>query len=415
MSIFKLEDRILFEAGAAQEAVDAAQNVQDIQQQQAEADAADNEASDLVSNAELAPSEQGAAESGDNAADVDAVQQSLVEGGMARMMPGPAENPAEAADSGESGESGAAGDLANETGTDGNEDSISVTASANAADVVDASADSDLTVSDSVNGEENHSVSADYEQNVNQFAVVGEGDDSESLSFTDVFPVDELDTTISTDGKRNELVVISGSIYGADDAIAELSERADVLQLEVGQDPMAEILAWMEKQGDRKYDAVHIVTHGASGYLSLNGVVIDAEYLAANPDVFVELGNHISADGDILLYGCNTAEGAAGEAFISQLAELTGADVAASTGTVGGFEGNWQLDFAMGDIDAVHITIDGYKKTLDTVVQANSWTMLKTYIDAKQAGNAAFADVTKIVLVDNNLSVYGDSYEVSGV
>ena len=128
---------------------------------------------------------------------------------------------------------------------------------------------------------------------MNQFAVVGEGDDSESLSFTDVFPVDELDTTISTDGKRNELVVISGSIYGADDAIAELSERADVLQLEVGQDPMEEILAWMEKQGDRKYDAIHIVSHGASGYLSLNGVVIDAEYLAANPDVFVELGNHI--------------------------------------------------------------------------------------------------------------------------
>ena len=332
MSIFKLEDRILFEAGAAQEAVDAAQNVQDIQQQQAEIDAADNETSDLVNNAELAPSEQGSAESGSDAADVEAAQQALVEGRMARVMPGPAEDPADAANAGEAGGTEVSEDNADESGMDANEIGISASASANATDA-DASADSDLTVTDSVNGGETHSVSADYEQNVNEFAVVGEGQDGESLSFTDVFPVDQLDTTISTDGKRNELIVVSGSIYGADEAIAELAERADVLQLEAGQDPMTEILAWMEKQGDRKYDAIHIVSHGASGYLSLNGVVIDAEYLAENPDVFVELGSHLTDDGDIMLYGCNTAEGAAGEAFINQLAELTGADVAASTGT----------------------------------------------------------------------------------
>lgn len=415
MSIFKLEDRILFEAGAAQEAVDAAQNVQDIQQQQAEIDAADNETSDLVNNAELAPSEQGAAESGDDAADVDAAQQSLVEGRMARMMPEPAENPADSGESGEAGGTEVSGDNAEESGTDADENSISATASANAADVVDASADSDLTVSDSVNGDESHSVSADYEQNVNEFAVAGKDNGAEDLSFTDVFPVDQLDVTISTDGKRNELIVISGSIYGADEAIAELSERADVLQLEGGQDPMEEILAWMEKQGDRKYDAIHIVSHGASGYLSLNGVVIDAEYLAANPDVFAELGNHITDDGDIMLYGCNTAEGAAGEAFISQLAELTGADVAASTGTVGGYSGNWQLDFAMGDIDAVHITIDGYKKSLASEIEVNSWAYLKGVLDGMQSTDASIAnqylDLKKIILVDH--VIYDDDgYEV---
>ncbi len=411
MSIFKLEDRILFEAGAAQEAVDAAQNVQDIQQQQAEIDAADNETSDLVNNAELAPSEQGAAESGDDAADVDAAQQSLVEGRMARMMPGPAENPADSGESGEAGGTEVSGDNAEESGTDADENSISATASANAADVVDASADSDLTVSDSVNGDESHSVSADYEQNVNDFVVAGKDNGAEDLSFTDVFPVDQLDATISTDGKRNELIVISGSIYGADEAIAELAERADVLQLEVGQDPMEEILAWMEKQGDRKYDAIHIVSHGASGYLSLNGVVIDAEYLAANPDVFAELGNHITDDGDIMLYGCNTAEGAAGEAFISQLAELTGADVAASTGTVGGYSGNWQLDFAMGEIDAVHITIDGYKKSLASEIKVNSWYLLKDILEDMQSTDVSvsnpYSDLQKIILVDH--VIYDDN------
>ena len=41
------------------------------------------------------------------------------------------------------------------------------------------------------------------------------------------------------------------------------------------------------------------------------------------------IGDALSEEGDVLLYGCNVGAGAAGEGFITSLAEYTGADVAA--------------------------------------------------------------------------------------
>ena len=58
--------------------------------------------------------------------------------------------------------------------------------------------------------------------------------------------------------------------------------------------------------------------------------------------------------GDILLYGCDIGAGDDGTAFIDRLAELTGANVAASTDDTGGLQlgGNWTLEKSTGSIDS---------------------------------------------------------------
>ncbi len=99
--------------------------------------------------------------------------------------------------------------------------------------------------------------------------------------------------------------------------------------------------------------AVHIVTHGGDGQLQLGDATLDAAALEANSDAIAAWSRAFAADGDLLLYGCNVAETARGDAFIHALALLTGADIAASddlTGTAR-LGGDWDLERTTGLIE----------------------------------------------------------------
>ena len=81
--------------------------------------------------------------------------------------------------------------------------------------------------------------------------------------------------------------------------------------------------------------AIHIVSHGAQGKLYLGNSVITGNTLANHGSALATIGDSLSAQGDILLYGCEVAGGAAGQPFIQQLAAYTRADVAASINDTG--------------------------------------------------------------------------------
>ncbi|MCP4377420.1 MAG: DUF4347 domain-containing protein, partial [bacterium] len=65
-------------------------------------------------------------------------------------------------------------------------------------------------------------------------------------------------------------------------------------------------------------------------------------------------GNALGEDADILLYGCNIAVGEDGRNLTDTLAELTGADVAASDDLTGhqSLGGDWDLEVQVGDIES---------------------------------------------------------------
>ena len=68
----------------------------------------------------------------------------------------------------------------------------------------------------------------------------------------------------------------------------------------------------------------------------------------------IESWSHaLTADADLLIYGCDIAATQAGEALVSGLAALTGADVAASDDTTGhaSLGGDWDLEHRVGPIE----------------------------------------------------------------
>ncbi|NCC93555.1 MAG: DUF4347 domain-containing protein, partial [Opitutae bacterium] len=150
---------------------------------------------------------------------------------------------------------------------------------------------------------------------------------------------------------------MSSKILVLDNAIADretlqqgLPDDMEVILLGGGDglDELAEALS-----GRTDIEALHIVSHGSAGQLYLGGETLDAQALAEQSASLARIGQALSENGDILLYGCNTGAGAAGQTFVEQLALATGADVAASNDATGAaaMGGDWDLEVRSGVLD----------------------------------------------------------------
>ncbi len=132
-----------------------------------------------------------------------------------------------------------------------------------------------------------------------------------------------------------------------------LVEAAEAAGLEVilisgegdGLESLAEAL-----EGRQDIDALHILSHGGAGEVRLGDAVLSADTLADHSELLTVISGSLSADGDILLYGCDVGAGTEGEAFLDDLAVLTGADVAASDDATGHADlgGDWDLEVTAG-------------------------------------------------------------------
>lgn len=103
----------------------------------------------------------------------------------------------------------------------------------------------------------------------------------------------------------------------------------------------------------RNVDAIHLISHGSDGSVQLGSSSLDQDTLLKGAGQIQAWGDALSPDADILVYGCDVAAGTAGRTFIDGLAQLTGADVAASIDLSGSAfrGGDWQLEYRHGTIE----------------------------------------------------------------
>ena len=138
-----------------------------------------------------------------------------------------------------------------------------------------------------------------------------------------------------------------------DDLLSNSSEDRliEVVLLDNSSDGIAEITDMLSEY--RELDAVHIISHGSEGAIDLGGTQLEFETLLANTTSIQGWAEAFSENGDLLIYGCNLAASADGQALVDSLARLTGADVAASDDLTGSVEqgGDWELEYQTGRID----------------------------------------------------------------
>ena len=135
-----------------------------------------------------------------------------------------------------------------------------------------------------------------------------------------------------------ELVVISSEVPDQAQIASQIAENTDVLLLDKGGNPLDVINQFLDAQENVRYETIHVVSHGDAGCFLLDGKVVNAEAVAEDPASWKAIGEHLTEDGDIMIYGCNVAGNEDGKAMISAISELTGADVAASSDAVGAFD-----------------------------------------------------------------------------
>ncbi|MCB1510383.1 MAG: DUF4347 domain-containing protein, partial [Hyphomicrobiaceae bacterium] len=161
-----------------------------------------------------------------------------------------------------------------------------------------------------------------------------------------VEPVASAHTIVFIDSRVQDVGVI----------MAAVEPGAEVVMLDMTQDGVTQIASILD--GRSGIDAIHIVSHGTEGRLILgNGELTLASMQAQHFSALQTIGQALSAEGDILLYGCDFAAGTNGLAAVQTLSAITGADVAASTDDTGsdGRGGDWDLETQLGHIDVAAI------------------------------------------------------------
>ena len=161
---------------------------------------------------------------------------------------------------------------------------------------------------------------------------------------------DHMEDTIVTQSLGKAVYFIDAAIADKDTLIAGLPKGADYFVLSGKADGLTQIANALDDRSG--VEALHILSHGSDGALYLGNSVVDTRTLAASEDALGRIGDSLSSSGDILLYGCEVAAGASGEAFVNAFAEATGAHVAASRTRTGAADlgGDWELAVHVGEV-----------------------------------------------------------------
>jgi hypothetical protein len=180
---------------------------------------------------------------------------------------------------------------------------------------------------------------------------------------------------------RTDILFIENNIVNYQALAASAAPGAEVHILDASKDGLQQIAQILG--GRQDIDALHIVSHGAEAALDLGALTLTAATVVSHAADLHDIGQALAPGGDILLYGCDTAMGSDGAAFVSAIAAATGADVAASTDLSGSANagGNWVLEHSTGPIEAATMAFSAFQGALVSVAGTIAITTSQSNFD----------------------------------
>ncbi|WP_426809186.1 DUF4347 domain-containing protein [Pseudomonas sp. WOUb67] len=170
------------------------------------------------------------------------------------------------------------------------------------------------------------------------------------------------DSRSAQNDQRHEVVFVDGQVANVGELLEGLSGKAEVVILDPNKDGLQQMADYLK--GREGLDAIHLLSHGADGSVQTGNLWLATNNLGEHREALQSIGAALKADGDLMLYGCNVGESGQGQAFLDQLALITGADVAASADDTGAASlgGNWALERSSGVIETASLgtQLEGY-------------------------------------------------------
>ena len=190
-----------------------------------------------------------------------------------------------------------------------------------------------------------------------------------------------LDENINIDNETseqeiNEIIFIDPSVEDKESLLTQaLSYRhgtqAEVVVLDAESDGLQQITSWLKQY--QNLDSVHIISHGQPGSVTLGSATLSEESLDGYESALSSWSKALNNNADILFYGCELAVNESGNSLVERIAELTGADVAASDDATGSAQlgGDWVLERQTGMIDVAALMAQDYVHVLTNEVTAS--------------------------------------------
>ena len=142
--------------------------------------------------------------------------------------------------------------------------------------------------------------------------------------------------------------------YGLLVADLAVNSSIEVHLLDTDSDGVQQIADVLQSRSD--VSAVHVLSHGREGALELGAGQLTADSMMnEHADALQSISLSLTDDADFLIYGCNFGGGAEGLTAAGRLADILGADVAASTNLTGHTQlgGDWDLEVRLGHIETL--------------------------------------------------------------
>ncbi|QOY92475.1 DUF4347 domain-containing protein [Massilia sp. UMI-21] len=221
-----------------------------------------------------------------------------------------------------------------------------------------------------------------------------------------LFPADPQVLPQSTAPRA--IVFIEADVHDYQTLLAGLAPDTEVHLLGAGEDGLARMAQVLE--GRSGIDALHIVSHGSEGMVSLGTLQLNTEVLAARAGELATIRAALAPDADILLYGCAVGAGTDGAAFVAELARASGADVAASTDATGSvvLGGNWVLERTTGSIGSYgpfsSSALRDYSNLLAPSGTANGTYDFSDTIGAFNSGGSGFVKIGDKFVISNGIA-----------
>lgn len=155
---------------------------------------------------------------------------------------------------------------------------------------------------------------------------------------------------LPTPNRGASILVLDSTIDDYQQLIAGVKPGTEVHVLDPAQNAIDQITQLLiDRSG---ISSLHIVSHGAENVLQIGDTWINRNTLDRYATAFKAWSTSLTADADILLYGCDVAKG--DQSLMRSIGNLTQADVAASIDFTGSdrLGANWTLEASTGLIES---------------------------------------------------------------
>jgi Domain of unknown function (DUF4347)/RTX calcium-binding nonapeptide repeat (4 copies) len=168
----------------------------------------------------------------------------------------------------------------------------------------------------------------------------------------------QLNSVIPT-SYTHRLVFIDTAVEDYESLVNGVIPHTEVFVIDPTHNGIEQITEILATRANQNLNSIHIVCHGAPGSLQLGNTHLGLDTLEYHSQQLQQWQKIFfpSAKSDnpcnLLIYGCNVADGDVGGEFLAKLHQLTGANIAASGQLIGSaaLGGNWELSVRTTDME----------------------------------------------------------------